>query len=183
MSRLAKAQEQKDEIERHIAQLPKLEEQVRQFKEQGLEEKLKQVPLLEKERQLGPEDSGGSKAHPRWSAATPGVAARFGFPQRQGARRIATRRIATGAGDSSWTTSVRLCARSSGRSTRPSARQRRRSPGLSPNSPKRWQPPRLSSRRSSPSCRRWQARMARRSGAPISDCYARLNRFARHRRA
>ena len=52
--RLAKAQEQKDEIERHIAQLPKFEEQVRQFKEQGLEEKLKQVPLLEKERQLGP---------------------------------------------------------------------------------------------------------------------------------
>ena len=52
--RLAKAQEQKDEIERHITQLPKLEEQVRQFKEQGLEEKLKQVPLLEKERQLGP---------------------------------------------------------------------------------------------------------------------------------
>ena len=52
--RLAKAQEQKDEIERHIAQLPKLEEQVRQFKDQGLEEKLKQVPLLEKERQLGP---------------------------------------------------------------------------------------------------------------------------------
>ena len=52
--RLAKARELKDEIERHIAQLPKLEEQVRQFKEQGLEEKLKQVPLLEKERQLGP---------------------------------------------------------------------------------------------------------------------------------
>ncbi len=52
--RLSKAQEQKDEIERHIAQLPKLEEQVRQFKEQGLEEKLNQVPLLERERQLGP---------------------------------------------------------------------------------------------------------------------------------
>lgn len=52
--RLAKAQEQKDEIETQIAQLPKLQEQVRQFKEQGLEEKLKQVPLLEKERQLGP---------------------------------------------------------------------------------------------------------------------------------
>ena len=52
--RLARAQEQKDEIERHIAQLPRLEEQVRQFKEQGLEEKLEQVPLLEKERQLGP---------------------------------------------------------------------------------------------------------------------------------
>ena len=52
--RLVKAEEQKDEIETQIAQLPKLEEQVRQFKEQGLEEKLKQVPLLEKERQLGP---------------------------------------------------------------------------------------------------------------------------------
>ena len=52
--RLTKAQEQKDEIETQIAQLPKLEEQARQFKEQGLEEKLKQVPLLEKERQLGP---------------------------------------------------------------------------------------------------------------------------------
>ena len=38
MSDLAKSQEQKDEIERHIAQLPKLEEQVRQFKQQGLEE-------------------------------------------------------------------------------------------------------------------------------------------------
>lgn len=52
--RLAKVREQKDEIETQIAQLPKLEEQVRQFKEQGLEVKLKQVPLLEKERQLGP---------------------------------------------------------------------------------------------------------------------------------
>lgn len=52
--RLSKALEQKDEIETQIAQLPKLEEQVRQFKEQGLEEKLKQVPLLEKERQLVP---------------------------------------------------------------------------------------------------------------------------------
>lgn len=52
--RLAKAREQKDEVERQIAQLPRLEEQVRQFKEHGLEEKLKQVPLLEKERQLGP---------------------------------------------------------------------------------------------------------------------------------
>lgn len=52
--RLAKAREQREEVELHIAQLPKLEEQVRQFKEQGLEEKLKQVPLLEKERQLGP---------------------------------------------------------------------------------------------------------------------------------
>ena len=52
--RLIKAQDQKDEVERHIAQLPKLEEQVRQFIEQGLDEKLKLVPLLEKERQLVP---------------------------------------------------------------------------------------------------------------------------------
>ncbi len=52
--RLNKVHEKKDEIEIQIAQLPILEEQVRQFKEQGLEEKLKQVPLLEKERQLGP---------------------------------------------------------------------------------------------------------------------------------
>jgi len=52
--RLTRAQEQKDTIEIQIAQLPKLEEQARQFREQGLEEKLKQVPLLEKERQLGP---------------------------------------------------------------------------------------------------------------------------------
>ncbi len=52
--RLVKAREQRDEIEAQIMQLPKLEEQVRQFKDQGLEEKLKQVPLLEKERQLGP---------------------------------------------------------------------------------------------------------------------------------
>ena len=51
--RLTKAREQKDEVEQQIAQLPKLEEQVRQFEEQGFEEKLKQVPLLEKERQLG----------------------------------------------------------------------------------------------------------------------------------
>lgn len=52
--RLAKAREQKDEVERQMAQLPRLEEQVRQFKEHGLEDKLKQVPLLEKERQLVP---------------------------------------------------------------------------------------------------------------------------------
>jgi energy-coupling factor transporter ATP-binding protein EcfA2 len=52
--RLIKAREQREESETQIAQLPKLEEQVRQFKEQGLEEKLKLVPLLEKERQLAP---------------------------------------------------------------------------------------------------------------------------------
>ena len=52
--KLAKAWERKDEIEVRIAELPKLQERVRQFKEQGLEEKLKVVPLLEKERQLEP---------------------------------------------------------------------------------------------------------------------------------
>ena len=51
---LTKALNQKDEIETQIAELPKLEEQARQFKDQGLDEALKQVPLLEKERQLGP---------------------------------------------------------------------------------------------------------------------------------
>ena len=51
---LGKALDQKEEAERQIAQLPKLEEQVKQFREQGLEEKLKQVPLLERERQLSP---------------------------------------------------------------------------------------------------------------------------------
>ena len=52
--KLLSAHETRDEIQTMIQQLPKLEEQVRQFKEQGLEERLKQVPLLEKEKQLGP---------------------------------------------------------------------------------------------------------------------------------
>lgn len=52
--RLVKAQKKKDEIEMQVAQLPKLEEQVKQFKDQGLEEKLKRVPQLEKERHLIP---------------------------------------------------------------------------------------------------------------------------------
>ena len=52
--RLQKAQEKKDEIEARIAELPKLQERVRQYKEQGLEEKLNLVPLLERERQLEP---------------------------------------------------------------------------------------------------------------------------------
>ena len=51
---LVKAEKKKDEIEMQIAQLPKLEEQVKQFKDQGLEEKLKRVPQLEKERHLIP---------------------------------------------------------------------------------------------------------------------------------
>ena len=53
-NRLEKAQGKKDEIKARIAELPKLQEKVRQYKEQGLEEKLKVVPLLEKERQLEP---------------------------------------------------------------------------------------------------------------------------------
>ena len=52
--RLEKAQEKKDEIKARIAELPKLQERVRQYREQGLEEKLNMVPLLEKERQLEP---------------------------------------------------------------------------------------------------------------------------------
>ncbi len=51
---LVKAREQRDEAEGRLAQLPKLEERVRQFREQGLDETLKHVPLLEKERQLCP---------------------------------------------------------------------------------------------------------------------------------
>ena len=52
--RLEKAQEKKDEVKARIAELPKLQERVRQYREQGLEEKLNMVPLLEKERQLEP---------------------------------------------------------------------------------------------------------------------------------
>ena len=53
-SRLEKAHERKDEIEARIAELPKLEERAKQFKAQGLDEKLKVVPLLARERQLEP---------------------------------------------------------------------------------------------------------------------------------
>ena len=52
--RLGRIQEQKEEIGAKIARLPMLEEQKRQFQERGLEEKLDQVPLLERERLLGP---------------------------------------------------------------------------------------------------------------------------------
>lgn len=51
-NKLAKYLELKDENEQKIASLPKLEERVRQFKDSGLEDKLKLVPLLEKQRQL-----------------------------------------------------------------------------------------------------------------------------------
>ena len=43
-----------DELEQDLARLPKLNEQAAQFKALGIEEKLKQLPLLEKERQLKP---------------------------------------------------------------------------------------------------------------------------------
>ena len=52
--RLTKEQERMDNLENQLAKLPRLEEQVRQFKEHGVEEKLMLVPLLEKERQMGP---------------------------------------------------------------------------------------------------------------------------------
>ena len=52
--RLVKAHERKDEVEEQIAKLPKLQERIKQFLEHGLEEKLKVVPLLERERQLEP---------------------------------------------------------------------------------------------------------------------------------
>lgn len=51
---LDKAQKRKEEIEMQIAELPRLQEKVGQFKEQGLDQKLQLVPLLEKERQLVP---------------------------------------------------------------------------------------------------------------------------------
>ncbi len=52
--RLVKAHERKDEVAEQIVRLPKLQERVRQFREHGLEEKLKVVPLLERERRLEP---------------------------------------------------------------------------------------------------------------------------------
>lgn len=48
------AQERLEELETQLQKLPRLEEQVRQFDELGLQEKLKLVPLLEKERQIAP---------------------------------------------------------------------------------------------------------------------------------
>ena len=51
-NRLVAAREQQDELETQLQKLPRLEEQVRQFDELGLQEKLKLVPLLERERQI-----------------------------------------------------------------------------------------------------------------------------------
>jgi hypothetical protein len=50
--KLLAAARQKDELQAQVARLPKLAEQVHQFKELGLEGKLALVPQLERERQL-----------------------------------------------------------------------------------------------------------------------------------
>lgn len=50
--RLHTAEEQRDELLKQVQRLPGLEEQARQFSAIGLDEKLKLVPLLEKERQM-----------------------------------------------------------------------------------------------------------------------------------
>lgn len=52
--RLQSALSNREDLEQEIARLPKLNEQVAQFKALGIEEKLKQLPLLEKERLLQP---------------------------------------------------------------------------------------------------------------------------------
>ena len=52
--KLLQALAKRDEIETQIQRLPILQEQLKQLKELGFEEKLRQVPLLEKEKQLGP---------------------------------------------------------------------------------------------------------------------------------
>lgn len=51
-SHLLAAAQQKDELQAQVARLPKLTEQVQQFKSLGLEDKLALVPKLERERQL-----------------------------------------------------------------------------------------------------------------------------------
>lgn len=50
--KLLAATRQKDELQSQVGRLPKLTEQVQQFKSLGLENKLALVPLLERERQL-----------------------------------------------------------------------------------------------------------------------------------
>jgi DNA repair ATPase RecN len=51
-NRLLSAEQQKDELQAQVAKLPKLTEQVQQFKSLGLEDKLALVPQLEREKQL-----------------------------------------------------------------------------------------------------------------------------------
>ena|GEM_PF-3644120 len=53
-TRLESALSNEDDLSQDIVRLPKLSGQVAQFKDLGIEEKRKQVPLLEKERQLKP---------------------------------------------------------------------------------------------------------------------------------
>jgi len=53
-TQLEQALSGQDELEQDLARLPKLNEQAAQYKALGIEEKLKQLPLLEKERQLKP---------------------------------------------------------------------------------------------------------------------------------
>lgn len=50
--KLHAAEEQRDDLRKEVERLPSLEERARQFVAAGLAEKLKLVPLLEKERQL-----------------------------------------------------------------------------------------------------------------------------------
>jgi len=50
--KLLDATHRKDELESQVGRLPKLTEQVQQFKSLGLEDRLARVPLLERERQL-----------------------------------------------------------------------------------------------------------------------------------
>lgn len=50
--RLLRARDALADDEEQMRQLPKMEEEARQYKELGLEDKLKQVPLLEREKQL-----------------------------------------------------------------------------------------------------------------------------------
>ena len=49
---IVKALQQREEIEADVERLPKLRDQARQFQDLGLDEKLKVIPLLEKERRL-----------------------------------------------------------------------------------------------------------------------------------
>ena len=50
---MLKTQSKVEDIELKVAQLPRLEEQAKQFIALGLEDKLKLIPLLEREKNLG----------------------------------------------------------------------------------------------------------------------------------
>tara|TARA_R110000796_G_scaffold248027_1_gene374225 strand:+ start:707 stop:3388 length:2682 start_codon:yes stop_codon:yes gene_type:complete len=52
-----KALQQKNEIEEDVERLPKLQDQAKQFRELGLDEKLKVIPKLEKEKQISSRSS------------------------------------------------------------------------------------------------------------------------------